>query len=213
MKTGTFLMAASMALIPASAFAALTDYAPPGQTLSLQVGGGVLGFTSGLNNATNNGDTWDLRAVLFPRSLLGLEGAYVGLMNNFSDGSGRQLMGNGGEALLRLNLGGMHGSVQPYLAAGVGYESFYIRGSGSGATGGGGGGGGGYATVPGSYQSSNDMSIPAAVGIDAYLGSSERAVIGARVGYRTFLNNKVQANTGAADAKEYDATARLGFIF
>lgn len=170
----------------------------------LEVGGGVNDYTQGLNGATDPGTAWDVRAIFGARSPIGLEAAYVGALNNLN-GEARDLMMNGGEALLRVNL--TQADIQPFLAAGVGIHNFSlvdIRSNDDGEV----GTGDVEATQ---YGDSTDLSVPAAAGVQAYI--NDRVTLGGRVSYRYIFEDQVVADEAATDAQSWAATARLGVAF
>ena len=100
--------------------------------LALQVGGGVTGFTrQGARDDFGTGGYWDARAILGSRSFLGAELAYVGSARQVSRSGASDsgaLLGNGAEAVARLNLPLTAGAVQltPYLFGGVGWTYYQI---------------------------------------------------------------------------------------
>jgi len=212
LRTTKFLAALALVIVPATALAATTTVHEPSANDLLQVGAGVNDYRTGLNDATKSGEAWDVRLVFGARQPLGIEAAYIGALNDLTGstapGVGTSapgtttpaLMMNGGEALLRANLGGVNGDIQPYLAAGFGVLGQRVVDrsdlSANSATG---------------YQNSTDLEVPAAVGIDAFL--QKRLTLGARIGYRYDFHDTVRADARASDAQAWNATARLGFAF
>jgi hypothetical protein len=97
--------------------------------IGLVVGGGVDGFTSsGLRNTTNDGGSWDVRAIVGTRSPLALEAAYIGsaqAVNALGLDSNAVLVGNGAQGDVRLNVGG-NIPVQPFVFGGVAWRRYEI---------------------------------------------------------------------------------------
>jgi hypothetical protein len=95
--------------------------------IQLMVGGGL---TNQLDDETGEltelGGIWDARVAFFNRSLIGFEAAYVGsvqTVNALGLDDNAQLLGNGVEANLRLNL--LRAAVvRPYLFGGVGWTHY-----------------------------------------------------------------------------------------
>jgi hypothetical protein len=97
-----------------------------GVGMSVQAGGGVTNFSrQEARNAASTGGFWEARLVYGTRSIFGGELAYVGSaqgMNAAGVASGAALLGNGGEALLRLNA--------PIVNRGALFEPFVFGGMG-----------------------------------------------------------------------------------
>lgn len=211
MLAAAALMAAP---IPALAASRVTVHAPTANNV-LQVGGGVNDFRTGLDSATDPGSAWDVRLIIGARQPIGLEAAYFGSMNDLNGttapgvpGSGSMsgnpgLMVNSGEALLRANLGGVNGDIQPYVAAGAGVANLSVVNKNDLTA--------ASSDVKSQFNNSTDVTIPAAAGIDAFLSKS--MTVGARVGYRYFFRDQVRADSRSADAQQWNATARLGVAF
>jgi len=117
------------AMVPAPA-----PYRPENESLAhlgigLVVGGGVDGFTnSNMRNTTNDGGTWNVRAIIGTRSPLALEAAYFGSaqsVNALGLDNNALLVGNGAQGDLRLNVGGDI-PVQPFVFGGVAWRRYEI---------------------------------------------------------------------------------------
>jgi len=97
--------------------------------IGLVVGGGVDGFTnSALRDSTNDGGSWDVRAIFGTRSPLALEAAYIGsaqAVNALGLDSNALLVGNGAQGDVRLNLG-IDIPVQPFVYGGVAWRRYEI---------------------------------------------------------------------------------------
>lgn len=97
--------------------------------LSIAVGGGVTNFIdSDTNDATDAGGAWTARLTYGTRSIIGVEAAYIGSAQDI-DALGLDtsavLMGNGGEAALRLGVPNIP-YVMPYAVAGVGMTRYSL---------------------------------------------------------------------------------------
>lgn len=196
---GTAVVA--LALAPMSAFAQSRVVVQDEPDAVLQVGGGVNDFTTGLDDVTEPGAGWDVRAIFAPKNPLGMEAAYFGSLNDLRGSEDASLMTNGGEALIRANLGGEGGDVQPYIAGGLGLASQSIV-SQDDAT---------DDINSERYGDSTDIVVPAAAGIDIYL--ADTVTLGARLGYKFYFDDEVKADEDAANAQAWTATARLGAAF
>src|SRR5579859_7091205 len=155
---------------------------PPADN-EIQLGAGLNTYRTGLDASTDSGSSFDLRLVFGARRTLGLEAGYAGSLNDLktSTGGTDALMMNSGEALIRLSLGGEGGAIQPYLAGGLGLASLSVVDRNTLAS-----------TGDREFGNSNDVTVPAAVGIDGFI--NDRITLGARVGYRYFFHDQVKAN-------------------
>jgi hypothetical protein len=216
-KTAVF--AAGLALIPAIASAdhdhrrrtevTVDPYAPvtsedsaPKSRIGVGVsaGGGVMGFTdSQLNDQTDPGGNWQARLTLGTRSLIALEGAYIGTANNV-DGlgldQGSVMRAHGAEALLRLNFG--TAAIQPYLFAGGAWKHYALLFNDN-AT----------ASVA---NSDNVAETPLGAGI-AFRASS--FLFDTRFDYRPAFDEDMFASIDneEVDLDNWNASARIGFEF
>jgi len=96
------------------------------RSIALSLGAGIIGFSEGLlQNMTDIGLAWDLRLTLGTESTLALELAYVGSAQR-SDLViiDSVLVGQGCEALLRLNVGTF--DLQPYAIGGIGWTHYKV---------------------------------------------------------------------------------------
>lgn len=95
--------------------------------IALSAGGGTSGFTSdALRGSTNVGGDWDVRATFGTRSLLAVEGSYIGSAQSLSTlgvDSSATLVGNGVQGALRLN-GTINAPVQPFVFAGAAWRRY-----------------------------------------------------------------------------------------
>ncbi len=101
-----------------------------GAGIGFLVGGGLTNFTaSAARDATEMGAGWDARLIFGTRSLIGLEAAYVGSVNDINAAglSGdTKLIGTGVQGLARLNL--TTTAWQPYLLGGAGWKHYALAG-------------------------------------------------------------------------------------
>lgn len=192
----------AFAAFPALAYAQETTVVVRERPMQvIEIGAGATDFTQGLNDETDPGFAWDVRAIFGTASPIGVELAYVGSLNdlNTTTNEDANLMLNGGEAMLRLNL--TNGDIQPFVAAGAGLHNYTVVDVDSAD-----------ADVNTSeFDDSTDIAIPVAAGIQAYL--NDRVTLGARVTYRYIFDDQVVADEDATDAQSWAATARLGVAF
>ena len=102
---------------------------PPSRIgIEATVGAGAIGFIDDTaRNATQTGATWDARMLFGSRSLIAVEGAYVGSVQNIEAlglSTSSLLLGNGVEGTLRVNV--TRTRVQPYLFGGVGWTHYQL---------------------------------------------------------------------------------------
>lgn len=101
--------------------------------LSLTLGGGVEGYSGALAPNINPGPAYGVQAAIRPTSVLGIELAYSGAVNNLdtrvltTNSSGPDLVRNGGQADLTIGLAPTR--VQPYVMGGVGLSDYHFRGT------------------------------------------------------------------------------------
>lgn len=94
-------------------------------------GGGVTDFTDGAaRSQTNTGGSWTARVTAGTRSVVGVEGSYVGGANTISGlGNGNAtLVRNGVEGVLRINLPlYAHDTLlEPYIFGGAGWNAYRV---------------------------------------------------------------------------------------
>jgi len=172
--------------------------------ISVQGGGGVTDFTgSSERQLTNVGGSWDIRAVVGTRSIVGFEGAYVGSARGMSTtwGSNTELVGNGLEGNLRLNLPLLQNEVliEPFGFLGLGWSNYYMTNFGDN----------------GQVFSNTDNvgTVPMGAGLAVgYRG----LILEARFTYRpTFDDNQllVAGNNDNLDLDTWNAGLMIGFEF
>jgi hypothetical protein len=163
------------------------------------VGGGV---TNQLDDETDEvtelGGLWDARVAFFNRNLIGFEAAYVGsvqTVNALGLDDNAQLMGNGAEANLRLNLlrGGV---VRPYMFGGVGWTHYDLTNT---------------ETANAAVEDNDDV-----VHIPAGLGIGFNLVRGVTLDLRGTVRAAFEDETFAPDEmglENWSTSAQLGFEF
>jgi len=97
--------------------------------IQVMAGGGLINqIDKQTRGLTKVGPMWEARAAFFNRSFIGFEAAYIGsiqTVNVMGLDDNAQLLGNGAEADLRLNLL-RNAVVRPYLFGGVGWTHYHI---------------------------------------------------------------------------------------
>jgi hypothetical protein len=117
------------------------------------IGGGVEGFTGRLASVIDPGATYGATLAYKPLSWVGVEASYSGAVNNVSDTGNRQdLVKNGGQAMATVGVGS---KVQPYVAGGVGFDDYHLRGT----------------EVNPRISSDTVGYVPVGIGIRSYMGS------------------------------------------
>jgi len=100
---------------------------------AILVGGGYEDFTNGnLRSMTAAGGTWTARAIAGTQEFVGLEAAYVGSshgINALGVGSNANLISNGIEGALRLNVPVLRGPslFEPFGFVGLGWQHYSIN--------------------------------------------------------------------------------------
>lgn len=99
--------------------------------MALSIGGGIADFTGErARGATDLGGTYGARLTIGTRLPFAVEVAYIGTaqgMDVLGLDTSAILLGNGGEATLRLNF--MRGPVQPYIFGGAGLTHYSVENS------------------------------------------------------------------------------------
>jgi opacity protein-like surface antigen len=151
----------------------------------------------------DTGGTWEVRGVFGTRTLVGLEGAYVGSAYGLDAPGGltRTLYGHGLEGSLRLNFlrnglayaGGSAVGLQPYILGGFGWTHYHLSNNVSTAS---------------VENSDNTLQLPVGAGLSYYF--NERVMLDARFTYRfAFSDNLI--NGSSLDTM--GLTARIGAEF
>ena len=178
---------------------------PPSRIgIEATVGAGAIGFIDDTaRNATQTGATWDARMLFGSRSLIAVEGAYVGSVQNIEAlglSTSSLLLGNGVEGTLRVNV--TRTRVQPYLFGGVGWTHYQLTNAQANTS---------------SLLGSDDIgTVPLGAGLSARLGSA--FILDIRGTYRaTFGGDMFQGvalNTDSSNAMQtWSAAGRVGFEF
>ena len=178
---------------------------PPSRIgIEATVGAGAIGFIDETaRNATQTGATWDARMLFGSRSLIAVEGAYVGSVQNIEAlglSTSSLLLGNGVEGTLRVNV--TRTRVQPYLFGGVGWTHYQLTNAQANTS---------------SLLGSDDVgTVPLGAGLSARLGSA--FILDIRGTYRaTFGGDMFQGvalNTDSSNAMQtWSASGRVGFEF
>jgi hypothetical protein len=156
-------------------------------------------FNSGARDAASDGFTWDVRLTLGSRLPLGLEVAYLGSVQGMKLAgldSNALLVGNGGEAALRVQL--PTGMFRPYLTGGIGWTHYSIQDT---------------ALVPGLRRSDNIGTVP--VGVGLAIGNVNGFTFDLRAVGRIAFDDNLLDNlqTGSSSLNSWGVTARLGGEF
>jgi hypothetical protein len=192
--------------IEQTAETAFTNYG-----IAIQLGGGVMGFVQEpAKNLADTGVAWDVRAVFGTRSVLALELAYSGAYQSLSaPGLDANLVKNGGEAALRINLGtgSTYGGamVNPFLFGGVGWNRYDVVNE--------------NLNLGVINKSDTSGVIPFGVGLSI---GGEGFMLDTRFTYRRSFNENLiptgtrlpnGSTTSTAQLDTWEATASLGFEF
>jgi len=168
---------------------------------------GVEGYTGALAPRIDPGLTYGAALGLRPSKVFGVELGYSGAVNevetgasNINASTGADIVRNGGSAIATLGL--TASPVQPYILAGVGVNSYRVRG----------------ATPLLGFQNDVDGDIPLGAGIRTQFGAF---TADARFGYHVPFDDQFAAGVAARsfvglnseNAGRYQATVNLGSTF
>jgi len=181
---------------------------PPSQIgVQATVGGGVTGFISdGARSLVETGGSWEARIAIGTRMPVAMELAYLGSaqgINALGLDSNAVLLGNGGEADLRINFTTMR--VQPYIFGGIGWTRYQIENT---------------PVANSSVNALDDvMTVPFGVGLSARLGQgfifdirgTARATF--YDGMLATTTNTASTDLGSWRMHNWNAGARLGWEF
>jgi hypothetical protein len=190
---------------PASA----PTYEPPSKVgLALMAGGGYQDFaSSNMRDRTNGGGAWDIRVVAGTRSIIGVEGAYVGSARGFQSlgvtANNPTLISNGIEGNLRLNVPIIKGAslIEPYGVVGVGWSQYHISNYNSNTQ------------ALSDFNATNDnvMTVPFGVGF-AY--GYKALMVDVRGTYAaTYYNKLLQGTNGSGTLNTWGVGGQAGFAF
>lgn len=210
---GAVLLAGSLPLTAAAA--TTTTVAPaPHQQFMIDAGGGLNTYTQGFDQITKPGAAYGVRVTWGMHMPVGVEAAFTGAINPLRNLGGspladNNLMSNGGEALLRVNLAPRN-AIVPYVALGGGVaDTRIVDDKGKTVT----------TSVPGTGtptsgptfgKESTRFYLPAAAGVDAFIGN---LALGGRFAYRYEFQNNLRTDVASADIQSWQATARVGVAF
>ena len=184
-------------------------YEPPSKFgLAFMAGGGYQDFANtNMRDRTNGGGAWDFRFVAGTRSIIGVEGAYVGSARGFQSlgvtANNPTLISNGVEGNLRLNVPITRGAslIEPYGVVGVGWEQYHISNYNSNTQ------------QLSDFNASNDnvMTVPFGVGF-AY--GYKALMLDVRGTYAaTYYNNLLQGTNGSGTLNTWGVGGSIGFGF
>lgn len=174
--------------------------------LGIQVMGGA-GLVNQMDDETGDltelGGMWDARVAFLNRSLIGFEAAYVGsiqTVNALGLDDNAQLMGNGLEANVRLNLV-REGLVRPYVFAGLGWTHYDLTNT---------------ETADAAVEDDDDvLTIPGGVGVGVHLFRNVtldvRGSVRGAFGEETF--DPMQPDDDELGMENLSTVAQLGFEF
>lgn len=190
---------------PASA----TKYTPPSKLgLAFMVGGGFEDFAnSEMRDRTNGGGAWNFRFVAGTRSIIGVEGAYVGSARGFQSlglsANNPTLISNGVEGNLRLNAPISKGNslFEPYAIAGVGWSQYHISNYNSNT----------QALSDFSATNDNVLTVPLGVG---FTYGYKALMLDVRGTYSpTYYNNLLEGTNGNGTLNTWGVGGNIGFGF
>lgn len=151
--------------------------------LTVQVGGGVEGYTSTLGSDINPGVAYGATLVLKPTKVVGVELGYSGAVNNFDRNTvsvatsrGPDIVRNGGQAVATLGL--TASPLQPYLLAGLGLSHYTVRNAAAG------------------FQNDNVGNVPVGAGVRLYIGDF---TADARVNYNVLFDQQFAGGVPNSD--------------
>ncbi len=163
----------------------------------LLLGGGVTDFTDrAVRDRYDVGGTWDVRVGVGRGSFLGVEAAYVGSALA-AKGSGFDLLGNGAEGVVRLQVPYATGSwlLEPFVFGGIGWQRMSLR------------------DAPAGVKDRDDIGVvPFGGGVTAGYG---RWLLDARFTYRTGFSEDLPLAPGAtaANLDGWAVNAAVGYSF
>lgn len=163
----------------------------------LLLGGGVTDFSKkSVKDQFDVGGTWGARLGLGSRSYVGAEVAYVGLAAS-ATGAGADLLANGAEGVLRLQVPYTTGSwlVEPFAFGGIGWSHVSLR------------------DAPAGLKDSDDVGVvPFGGGLTVGKGGW---LLDARFTYRTNFSEDLVLRAGEAPATldRWAVSAAIGYEF
>lgn len=104
--------------------------------IGLTLGGGGFGFTNDeVNDLVDPGPGWEARAIFGTDTLLAGELAYTGSVSTIETFAGEpdsELVSNGAEAALRINL--LQDEIMPFVIAGAGWRNYEVTDTSKGTS-------------------------------------------------------------------------------
>lgn len=190
--------------VPVEGDPVYVDRTPAPLGIQVMAGAGLVNqMDDETGDLTELGGTWDARVAFLNRNLIGFEAAYVGsiqTVNALGLDDNAQLMGNGLEANVRLNLL-RDGLVRPYVFAGVGWTHYDLTNT---------------ETADAAVEDDDDvLTIPGGVGVGLHLFRNVtldvRGSVRGAFGEETF--DPMQAADDEMGMESWSTVAQLGFEF
>lgn len=160
---------------------------PDMRGLTLNLGGGVEGYTGNLGDQIEAGGAWGVNAIIRPSKVFGIELGYSGAAHELgADGwtndsselaTGPDLIRNGAHAVATLGLNAA--AVQPYALAGLGVSRYTVRGNTD------------------AFSDDWSGSLPVGAGIRTHVGNFTADLRGT---YSMMFDQDVAANPGAENS-------------
>jgi outer membrane protein OmpA-like peptidoglycan-associated protein len=172
--------------------------------IQVMAGGGLMNQLDGeTSDVTEVGGLWEARVAFFNRSVVGFEAAYIGsvqTVNALGLDDNAQLLGNGAELNLRINL--IPGSpVRPYLFGGVGWTHYDFTNTG---------------TANAAVEDNDEViHIPAGVGlgIGLFRGMTLDLRGTARAAFEEQTFEPMEPDDDEMGLENWSASAQVGFEF
>ena len=186
-----------------------SKYEPPSRFgLGFMAGGGYEDFAnSDMRDRTNAGGAWDFRFIAGTRSIIGVEGAYVGSARGFQSlgatANNPTLISNGVEGNLRLNAPITKGNslFEPYAIAGVGWAQYHISNYNSNT----------QALSDFSATNDNVLTVPLGAG---FTYGYKALLLDVRGTYSpTYYNNLLEGTNGSGTLNTWGVGGSVGFGF
>jgi len=172
--------------------------------IQVMAGGGLINqFDDETSDVTEVGGLWEARVAFLNRSFIGFEAAYIGsvqTVNALGLDDNAQLMGNGAEVNLRINLL-RDAVVRPYLFGGVGWTHYDFTNTG---------------TANAAVEDNDDViHIPAGVGLGVRLprGMTLDVRGTARAAFEEQTFQPMAPEDDEMGLENWSASAQLGFEF
>jgi hypothetical protein len=172
---------------------------------AMMLGGGVTDFVSdAARNRTGVGGSWDVRAIFGTQSYVGLEAAYIGSAQSIDMGTdvfdnNATLVGNGAEALLRINATTTY-PAQPFIFGGIGWRHYSISNNDTNIS------------NLGLVDDTDDVGeVPVGIGLAGHIGGF---TLDARGEYRFAFSDDLVAdltNEGSSSLDRWGVTANIGY--